>query len=1259
MASSTTPPTPPTPPASAAAPSSPGAQPPVTRRHFLGTASALAAGAALAAGSVAALAGRAQAAARAPHAEPVDLSTAHWIWYPEGDPRTQAPAAHRYFRTRFTVADGAVSDAQLVVTGDDTIDVWLNGTPLAGSPRVADSWRNALYVDLRSALTPGTNTLALACRNQGGPAGVIGRVRVVAAGGTTDVVTGGGWTAGRDVPEGWEQPGFGDSAWPAARDLGPYGTAPWYTQVAAPDLTAPSPLSVAAGTVEHRTSPLGIDSARPRFGWRLDSTARQQRQAAYQLQVSSTADGTGDLWDSGQVASGRQIDVAYAGRRLTSLTRCHWRVRVWDTQGRVSPWSEPQWFETGLLAAADEWRAAFIGLPAGPDLSGAGWIWYPEGDPAAGVPAGTRCFRRSFSLTGAPTGASLVVTGDDTADVWVNGTLVNSSPRVTDSWKSAALVDVTAHLTAGANTIAVACRNTSQSPAGLLAELTVAGGPTVVTDTAWKASQDAPSGWQAPGFDDGQWPAARAVAAYGGGPWGSNVRIVRPAPLLRRRFTVAKRVVSARLLTTALGLHETRLNGTKVGDDVLAPGWTDYAQRVQYRVLDVTGQIRQGTNALAAWLGNGWYSGGLGFAGSQHYGTRPWYAAQLHLTFTDGTTQVVATDGDWKAGTGAVRADDLYDGETYDARLHVDGWDEADFDDGGWAAAAVRDGTAPHLVAQVDNGVTVRHEFRPVAITQPQPDVWIFDMGQNFTGRNRIALGGAAGTTVTVRHGEVLNPDGTLYTTNLRAAQATDRFTLAGTGRTETYEPRFTVHGYRYVELTGLPAGFRPDADTVTGRAMWTDAAQPGTFDTSDALVNQLQHNIVWGERGNMLSIPTDCPQRDERLGWTGDIAAFCATSTFNLDTHAFLAKFADDLTDAQQADGAFTDVAPAVISGAGTAGWGDAGVIVPYTVWQRFGDLGVVDRHFTAMARWVDYLRGTAGSDLIRDRQTFGDWLNVNDDTAQNLVCTAYFAWSARLVARMAAATGRTAEATSYGRLADQVAAAFTARFVADDGTVRGNTQTGYVLALAFELLPASLVQPAADKLAAKVAATNGHLSVGFLGVENLLPVLADHGHVDTAYRILLQRGFPGWGYMIEHGATTIWERWDGIRTDGSFNDPGMNSFNHYGLGSVGDFLYRRVGGLAPAGPGYASLRVAPRPGGGLTSARSTYDTAYGTATSSWSISGGQLRLDVTVPVNTFATVTVPTSRPGSVTAPAQAVPAGTASYHLPAGSYTFTADD
>ncbi|MET0494533.1 MAG: family 78 glycoside hydrolase catalytic domain, partial [Actinoplanes sp.] len=839
---------------------------------------------------------------------------------------------------------------------------------------------------------------------------------------------------------------------------------------------------------------------------------------------------------------------------------------------------------------------------------------------------------------------SLVVTGDDTADVWVNGTRVSSSRRVTDSWKRATTVDVTAQLRVGANTVALSATNNAVGPASVIAKLSNG----TVTDASWKASQSGPGGWEQPGFNDASWPAARVTAAFGAGPWGTQVAVSNPAPYVSKGFAVSKPVARARLFATALGLHDTYLNGAKVGAERLGPGWSDYNKRLQYRVYDVTAGLKQGDNSLGALLGNGWYSGNIGFAGNQRYGTSPWYSAQLSIEYTDGTRADVRTDGSWSATTSVITSDDLYHGEDQDARLQP----------GAGTAVTVRTAAKPTLVAQVDPGVTVQQELRPRSITQPRAGVWIVDLGQNFAGWNRLKVTGAAGTKITVRHGEILNADGTLYTANLRAAQATDSFTLAGTGGQEVLEPHFTVHGYRYVELTGFPG--TPTADSISGLAAWTAGAETGTFTSSDALVNQLQHNILWGARSNMLSIPTDCPQRDERLGWTGDIAAFGATSTFNFDTHGLLDKFADDLVDAQRSDGAFTDVAPAVIDGAGKAGWADAGVIVPYTVWQRYGDLAVVNDHFAAMARYVDYLKSTAGTDFIRDHETFGDWLNVDDNSPQDVTSTAFFGWSARLLSRMAAATGRTAEANTYGTLADQVAAAFTSRFVAADGTVGNNSQTGYVLALAFGLVPQNRTQAVADKLAAKVASRNGHLSVGFMGVENLLPVLAEYGHLATAYQILQQPDYPGWGYMNSRGATTIWERWDGIRTDGSLQDVGMNSFNHYGLGSVGDWLYRSVGGVGPAAPGYQKVLIAPKPGGTLTSATTALQTAYGETRSEWSRSGSALTLKVVVPPNATATVQVPASSAAAVTAPAEAVAQGyangAASYALPSGSYTFT---
>ncbi|WP_127500521.1 alpha-L-rhamnosidase [Actinoplanes solisilvae] len=1155
----------------------------------------------------------------------VGLDTARWIWYPEGDPVQTAPAATRYLRRTFTAPAGPYTDAQLVVTGDDTVDVWLNGAYLAGSPRTTDAWRQARYIDLASELRPGANTLRIAARNTtAGPAGLLGRVRIASAAGTVDLVTDTAWQAATSVPETWVQ----------AKDLGAYGSGPWAANVVAP-VDAASPVTLAGLTTERRTDPVGVDATQPRFGWRLVSAVNGQVQGRYQVNVG-TSPGAADVWDSGEVATGQSVDVAYGGPALAGNRTYHWRVRVWDTQGRPSTWSPAARFDTGLFDAAAEWQASFVGAPVTASLSGASWIWYPEGDPVNSVPAGTRYFRRTFDLSSIPSPATLVVTGDDTADVWVNGSRVSASRRVTDSWKRATTVDVSARLRIGSNTIAIAGTNTTAGPASVVAKMN-----NVVTDGNWKSSQTGPSGWEQPGFADASWPAARVSAPFGGGQWGAQVSVAGFTPYVGKAFDLGKPVARARLFATALGLHETLLNGQRVSDERLAPGWTDYNKRLPYRVYDVTAKLRTGGNTIGALLGNGWYSGSLGFAGAQRYGTQPWYSARLSIEYTDGTRSDVRTDSSWTAAPSTIVADDLYHGEDQDARITGTNG----------TPVTVRSGALPRLVAQVDPGVRVQQEFRPRAITQPRPGVWIADLGQNFAGWNRLRVTGPAGTRITLRHGEILNADGTLYTTNLRAAQATDTFTLAGTGAPEVFEPRFTVHGYRYVELTGFPG--TPTADSLTGLAAWTDGAETGTFTTSDPMVNQIQHNILWGARSNLLTIPTDCPQRDERLGWTGDIASFAATSTFGFDTHGLLTKFVDDMVDAQRSDGAFTDVAPAVIDGAGKAGWADAGVIVPYTIWQRYGDLAPADRNFAALARYVDYLRSTAGTDLIRDHETFGDWLNVDDGTPNNVSSTAFFGWSARLVSRIAAATGRTAEASTYGTLADRIAAAFTSRFVAADGTVGNNSQTGYVLALGFGLVPSERTQAVADKLAAKVDARGGHLSVGFMGVENLLPVLADHGHADTAYRILQQPTYPGWGYMNSRGATTIWERWDGIRTDGTLQDPGMNSFNHYGLGSVGDWLYRSVGGVGPASPGYRQALIAPKPGGTLTAASSSLRTPYGVTSSSWSRSGTTTTLTVVVPPNATATVRLPGT---ALSTPAEAVPQEPGRYTLPSGSYSFS---
>lgn len=700
-----------------------------------------------------------------------------------------------------------------------------------------------------------------------------------------------------------------------------------------------------------------------------------------------------------------------------------------------------------------------------------------------------------------------------------------------------------------------------------------------------------------------------------------------PVPYLRRTFDVDKPVASARIYSTALGVYELRLNGAKVGDDVLAPGWTDYSVRTQYQTYDVTDQLRQGDNALGAMLGLGWYAGHAAYAGPHVYGETPALLAQLEITYADGTTQRVVSDESWKVAQGPIRSADLLMGEHHDARLDAEGWDRPGFDDVTWAPVGVA-GSATSagaaLVAQTDPPVQVLGELPARERTEPRAGTYIFDLGQNFAGVARLKVSGPAGTTVTLRFGEELNPDGSLYVANLRGAKATDSYTLGGGGE-EVWEPRFTFHGFRYVEVTGYPGV--PELDAITGVVLGSAIPDAGTFTSSDAELNQLQSNIRWGQRSNFLSVPTDCPQRDERAGWTGDAQIFARTAAFNADVSGFFTKWLRDLNDNQTAGGAYHDVAPHVSGpGAGTSGWGDAGVVVPWQLYQAYGDTAVIDEHWDGMTAWISYLQANS-SGLIRPAAGYGDWLNINDHTPLDLIGTAYFASSTRLVARMAEATGRTAEAAQYHQLADDITTAFRAAYVRDEGRIHGDSQTAYVLGLSMDLVPEHLRANAAARLVELIEARGGHLSTGFLGARDLMPVLTEAGYTDVAYGLLNERDFPSWRYMIERGATTMWEHWGSIKPDGSFQDPAMNSFNHYAYGAVGEWLYRYIAGIEidESRPGYRHSIIQPHPGGGLTSARSTYESDYGTVASGWRIDGDRLLVDVTVPANTTATLHLP----------------------------------
>jgi alpha-L-rhamnosidase len=730
---------------------------------------------------------------------------------------------------------------------------------------------------------------------------------------------------------------------------------------------------------------------------------------------------------------------------------------------------------------------------------------------------------------------------------------------------------------------------------------------------------------------DAQWTMGLLQPA----DWSAKWIVSNPStlPYLRKSFELQSPVRRAVLYVTALGLYEVHINGQRVGDHVLAPDWTDYRQRVRYQTFDVTGLLKPGGNAMGALLADGWFSGHIGNGGYEFFGREPAFLAQLEVTYQDGQTERFVTDDTWKAHDSPILSSDFMLGEDYDARLEIEGWDQPGLDDSQWSAVRVRDESSLQVESQVMPPVRELCELHPKTIKASRGGSWIYDLGQNMVGVVRLKVSAPVGTRITLRHGEMLNSDGTLYTRNLRGAPSIDHYVCRG-GGAEIWQPRFTFHGFRYVEITGV-AG-QPAKDTITGIVIGSDTPRTGEFACSDTRINQLESNIQWGQRGNYISIPTDCPQRDERLGWMGDAEVFIRTACYNADVAAFFTKWLVDVDDGQSPVGAFSNVSPNTSKDVGgVPAWGDAGVICPWTIYQMYGDRRVLECHLPTMIKWVDFLK-LHSDDLIRDKdrgEDFGDWLSINADTPKDLIGTAFFAYSTRLLAASCRVLGRDAEADKYDQLFADIKTAFNLRYVTGDGHIQGDTQCAYAMALKFELLPEGLRPKAAQYLAANIKANGGHLSTGFVGVSYLLPVMTQAGEADAAYSLLQQDTFPSWLFSVKHGATTIWERWDGWTPEKGFQDPGMNSFNHYSLGSCGEYLFAYIGGIRPASPGFKTILIDPVIRDGLTWAKTTFDSIHGKISTAWKMKGKHLTLAVVVPANTTATVYVPARNLADVT--------------------------
>jgi alpha-L-rhamnosidase len=979
-------------------------------------------------------------------------------------------------------------------------------------------------------------------------------------------------------------------------------------------------------------------------------------QSAYEILVAADAahlrPGKADAWDSGRVRSSESLNVTYTGTPLQSQRRYFWKVTVWDDHGKQST-SVPAWFETGLMNASD-WRAEWITRndPADEhELKAIRWIWLANSDPMHVTSATPARFRYRFHLDAKPAAASLhvLVRGEFTARV--NGTTTGHH----DEWGAFDREEIASLLHAGDNEVLLDVVSHRTDAPAAAAPSAVAASIHLTLADGQKERLVTNADWQARSAPNREWQTAQ-IAGPLSAPFGIGTdrqqavpgpdRVSTDASLLRKDFSLASGIRSARLSITALGAYQAFINGKPVAPNtLLAPGWTDFHKRVLYQTYDVTSLLSHGANTLGVLLGGGWYSSPMTWIGFRYSPGPDLLRAQLDVALADGTHQTIITDPSWLTAPAPITFSEIYGGESYDARLAQNGWSTTTFDATHWTRAAIA--TPPDramvVTAQPDLPIHTAITLHPIsmdAASAAHPTV--YDMGQNMVGNIRIHVRGSRGTVVRLRYAERLNPDGSLYTANLRNADATDTYALSGDGD-ETWTPAFTFHGFRYVELSfpGDAPASPPTRSTIDG-LVYNSLQEPPTvrLSSSSKTLNKMNQLGAWGQRGNFVSIPTDCPQRDERLGWMGDAGAFWRTGTYNFDIDAFTRKFMSDVTDAQTSAGAFTDVSPNILGpGPGAPGWGDAGVFIPYAAWLQYGDVSVIEHAWPAMERWTNFILSN-NPDYVRRNglgNNYADWLAPDQGTPKPLIDTAYWALVTREMAEMATALHRPADAEKYQQQYEHIAAAYRAAFVKDDGSVAGDTQTAYLATLFTGIAPSSLRASMVDRLTKNIHAHGDHLTTGFLGTPFLLFVLDENQHTGLAFKLLLSNTYPSWGYMVKKGATTWWERWNG-----DTGDPSMNSYNHYAFGSVMAWVYRRAAGIDtdPTGPGFHHLVIHPHFDPALPTLHVEYDSAYGTIVSDWKQS--QHRFTITIPANTTATAILPMHK-------TESIGSGTHSYNIP----------
>jgi alpha-L-rhamnosidase len=1038
----------------------------------------------------------------------------------------------------------------------------------------------------------------------------------------------------------------------------------------------PSSLRVDSLQADGLDEPKALHAPKVRLSWKLHAARRDTRQTAYRIGVASSREkavaGSFDLWDSGKVESPRSFDIAYAGMPLASRARCHWTVTVWDDRGAQASSAIASW-EMGLIAPTDwqgGWVAAETGLIRDDRLAGFRWM----SGQAAGSDTG-RSFRLAFDL---PEAAELLIYTATTRppEAMIDGAVLPLPPRDPVAFGPPPPNRNNLSAKPGRHVLSLFVphaphRDTPaiEPRAAMLVRATLRSGRILhFAGDRLTTISGKPADWSKPGADERGWSPATAAQPSGDAPFPGH-----GAFLLRRPFSTRGPIRSARLYVSALGAYVPMLNGQKVGDALLAPEWTDFQRHLLYRAYDVTALLKPDANTLGAMVGDGWYGSYLAPAGRFGFGGPPLrLRAQLEIEYADGGQQTVASDEGWSVSHAAITSSEIYDGEDVDARLDQPGWSTPEFrPDHRWEAARTVETPAIEMLGSAVQPINSTLTLQPKSVTPRGAGSVVVDFGQNFAGWIRLKTRGEAGRTIRMRFAELLLEDGSVDQSNLRAARAADTWILRGDPAGERFEPHFTYHGFRYVQIDGL-AGPLSAAD-VEGIVIHSGLPETGQLMLAQYVPQRMWQNGLWSQRSNFVGIPTDCPQRDERLGWMGDAHVFWDAACFNMDAAAFTRKFMRDVRDGQREDGAFPDIAPdndrAHFTGPGSSpGWADAGVFLPWTSWRRFGDTAVIDEHWQAMERFLASIRA-ANPDLIwRNKRgnDYGDWLALDGKepgdptTPKDLVGTAFWKGAADALAEMADATGRSDAATRYRQLSTSLAKAFNAAYVRPDGSIGNGSQTGYILALQFGILPEALHKSAADRLVADIVRRGTLLSTGFLGTPYSLDVLAQAGHRSLVYDLLLRTAYPSWGYMIAHNATTIWERWNG-----DVGSRVMNSFNHYALGAVAGFMFRRIAGIDPVEPGFRRFRFDPVYDPRMPTGGGRYESRSGPIATKWQQgSGGGFSVEISVPANARCTLCLPARSLDQVREGGRAI-AGTArSLHgepkitldIGSGDYAFT---